>query len=58
MTDILQQIWFPIAAMMAVLAMLVFALNQRSRQRRRDALHNRPIIVTPVETHRDEDRLS
>lgn len=58
MTDFLQQAWFPITAMLAVLAFLVLALNQRDRQRRRDALRGRPIVVTPVETNRDDDRLS
>ncbi|ESQ89701.1 hypothetical protein ABAC460_12605 [Asticcacaulis sp. AC460] len=57
MTDFLQQAWFPITAMLAVLTFLVLALNQRDRQRRRDALRSRPIIVTPAQVDRDDDRL-
>ncbi|ESQ75388.1 hypothetical protein [Asticcacaulis sp. AC402] len=56
MINVLQQIWFPITAMLTVLVLVLFALNHRSRQRRRAAVHSQPIVVAPVETRRDEDR--
>ena len=52
--EILQQIWFPITALLAVLALLVFALNQRARQRRRNA--RRPVILTSADAYREEER--
>ena len=58
MTDFLQQAWFPVTAILAMLAVLIFALNQRSRQRRRAEMNSRPIIVMPAEAHRDDGRLS
>lgn len=50
MPELIAQLWFPVTAMLAVLAALVFGLNQRSRQRRREA--NRPTLIVSSD-HRD-----
>lgn len=59
MQDMLQVIWFPVVAMLAVVALVVWAMTWSRGHRQRDTLVvKRPVVIAPASDSREDDNLS